>query len=94
MPFMSMNSLCPITRSKGRLLRTRQPEELFSSYEQYLGAPLPQEFYSLYFKEAIQEYESDLSGLRWYTPSRIHGIIILDHGTNGRRWSLFSNLGP
>ena len=69
MPFMSMNSLCPITRSKGRLLRTRQPEELFSSYEQYLGAPLPQEFYSLYFKEAIQEYESDLSGLRWYTPS-------------------------
>jgi SAM-dependent methyltransferase len=66
---MSINLLCPITQAKGHLLRTRKPDELFSSYERYLGAPLPQEFYSLYFKEAIYEYESDVSGLRWYTPS-------------------------
>jgi SAM-dependent methyltransferase len=50
-------------------MRARQPDELFSSYESYFGSALPKEFYSLYFKEPVYEFESDISGLRWYTPN-------------------------
>ena len=64
-----MSDRCPLTGSAGRELRCRLPEELAASYQTYVGNALPAEFIKKYFQKPIQEYESQESGLRWFSPS-------------------------
>jgi len=65
---MNKVSFCPLTKAKGDLLRVRQPGELFTSYEKYLGQAFPETFKPIYFKEPVYEFESKVSGVRWYDP--------------------------
>src|SRR5260221_6532498 len=62
-------SLCPLTGLPGKLLRTREPEELFSSYFSSYGSPLPRNLFSKYFQSTVGEYYNSTSGLRWYDPA-------------------------
>jgi SAM-dependent methyltransferase len=68
---MGLPNCCPLTGKPGRLLRRRKPAELAESYANYLGAALPSHLVEKYFSSDIEEYQSESSGLRWYSPSNL-----------------------
>lgn len=68
-----MSQTCLLTGRAGRMVATRQPDELARSYHTYLGHPLPAGLVAKYFTQPIDELESPESGLRWFAPPVVAG---------------------
>jgi len=64
-----MSEHCLLTGRTGRIIETRQPDELADSYRTYLGHPLPTELITKYFLHPVNQLECAESGLRWFTPA-------------------------
>lgn len=62
---------CPITRKVGKLLRTKEPNELFEAYSTISKIELTKAIKDKYFKKSVSELYSPASDLRWYHPSKL-----------------------
>jgi SAM-dependent methyltransferase len=62
---------CPISQSSGIILRKKEPDDLFYSYDKISRINLSPEIKAKYFTKSIEEYYSINSDLRWYHPCKL-----------------------
>ena len=59
---------CPLSGAEGKALRQFSGEHLASFFPAHIGVSLPEELQTKYYSQAFTEYESAISGLRWFSP--------------------------
>lgn len=68
---MNPKNLCPLTGAPGHALQCIEGRELLMEYGRLYSVLPPEEFRAEFFSQPVTEYQSEESGLRWYSPRRL-----------------------